>query len=148
MALKPGFHACVSRTHHGARCVTMYEHQYLQASQAVAINACMLSTKSHMLNFCEACAARCCYCDLWEPITPNKKTDFYYPKKRSKAQNKKYNNDFRTVVVSNSIPDALCDLNTSKYKRPRNKPNDVCLWKPAKTKQSWRNLITLICCEH
>ena len=26
----------------------------------------------------------------------------------------------------------LRDLHTSKYKRPRNKPNDGCLWKPAK----------------
>ena len=25
--LKPGFHTCVSRTHKGARCLTMYGHQ-------------------------------------------------------------------------------------------------------------------------
>ena len=28
--------------------------------------------------------------------------------------------------------DALHDLHTSKYKRPRNQPHDDCLWKPAK----------------
>ena len=30
------------------------------------------------------------------------------------------------------MPDALRDLHASKYKRPRNKPNYGCLWKPAK----------------
>ena len=25
--VKPGFHTCVSRTHNGARCLMMYEHQ-------------------------------------------------------------------------------------------------------------------------
>ena len=46
--------------------------------------------------------------------------------------NKKYNDDFQKVVISNAIPDALRDLHTSKHKKPCNKPEDGCLWKPAK----------------
>ena len=34
--------------------------------------------------------------------------------------------------VINPMLDALRDLHTSKYKRPRNKPDDGCLWKPAR----------------
>ena len=45
---------------------------------------------------------------------------------------KEKNNDFQKVVTFNSIPDALRDLHASKYKRPRNKPGDGWLWKPAK----------------
>ena len=30
-----------------------------------------------------------------------------------------------------SIPIVLRDLHTSKYRRPRNRPYDACLWKPA-----------------
>ena len=40
--IKPGFHTCVSRTHNGARCLTMYEHQWSQAITAFAIKACKL----------------------------------------------------------------------------------------------------------
>ena len=58
--------------------------------------------------------------------------DFLSSEKKSNAKNIKYNNDFRKVVIPNQIPDALCNLRTSKYNRPHNKPNDGCLWKPAK----------------
>ena len=57
---------------------------------------------------------------------------FCPPKKKSKAKNKKNNDDFRKVDISDEIPDALRDLHASKYKRPRNVPTDRCLWKPAK----------------
>ena len=121
--IKPGFHTCVSRTHNSARCLTTYGHQCSQAIPAFAIKPCVLATKSHMLNFCEACASMCCDCDRW---------DFRSSEKRAKLKTKKCNNDFRKVVISNAIPDAFRDLHSFKYKRPRNKPNDGCLWKPAK----------------
>ena len=91
-----------------------------------------------MLNFCEVCAAICCDCDLWD----TKRFSVFW-KKRARLKTKKYNNDFRKVVISDSIPDALRDLHTSKYKRPRNKPEYCCLKKPAKrnnvrtSKQLW-----------
>ena len=81
---------------------------------------------------CEACAAICCDCDLWKPITQDTKKIFCPPEKKSKAKNEKYNNDFRKVIASGWIPDALLDLYTSKYKRRRNKPNDGSWWKLAK----------------
>ena len=80
---------------------------------------------------CEACAAICCDCDLWKPITQDTKKDFRSSGKQARLRTKKYN-DFRKVVIFNSIPDALRNLHTSKYKRPRNKPNDGCLWKLVK----------------
>ena len=52
-------------------------------------------------------------------------------KKKSKTMEQFYNNDFQNVVVSNSIPDALSDLHSSKCKIPHNRPHDACLWKPA-----------------
>ena len=107
----------------------MYGHHCSQAISAFAIKACVLTTKSHALNFFEACAAVCCYCNLWKPRTQVTKR-FSGFRKKSKAQNKKYNNGFRKVVMSNAIPDALRDLHTSKYKY--NKPDDGCLWKPTK----------------
>ena len=49
-------------------CHSMYGHKCSQAIPAIAIEACVLATKSHVLNFFEACAAIYCDCDLWEPI--------------------------------------------------------------------------------
>ena len=43
--------------------------------------------------------------------------DFLSFKKKSKTKNQFYNNHFRKVVIFNSIPDALHDLHTSKYKK-------------------------------
>ena len=74
----------------------------------------------------------CCNCDLWEPITQDTKKIFCFPKKKSQANDKNYSNDFPKVAICNSIPDALRDSHTSRYKKPRNKPNDGCLWKSAK----------------
>ena len=119
--------------HNGARCLSMYEHHCSQAISAFATKACVVATKSHMLNFCEVCAAMCCDCDLWKPIMQETKR-FSVLRKKSKAQNKNSNRDFRKVVVSGSIPDGLRDLHTSKYKRLFNKPNDCCLRKLAKRK--------------
>ena len=119
----------------------MYGHHCSQAISAFAIKACVLATKSHALKFCEATI----YCDMWEPIMQDTK-GFFPPKKKSKAQSKKIqHNDFRKVLISNSIPDALRDLHTFKYKRLRNKPNDGCLWKPAKCNNEQT---TAIFCEY
>ena len=76
----------------------------------------------------------CCgVLSLWPVGTDNAghKEIFCLLKKRAKLKTKQFN-DFREAVICNSIPDALRDLHTSKYKRPRNKPSDGCLWKPAK----------------
>ena len=59
--IKPGFNTCVSRPHNSARWLTMYGHQCSQAIPAFAIKACVLATKSHMLNFCEVCAVTVTY---------------------------------------------------------------------------------------
>ena len=123
--VKPGFHTRVNRTHNNARCLSIHGHQCPKLIPAFAVKACLLETKSHMLNFCEASAAICCDCDMWEPITQDTNRFSVFRKKSSKAQNKKH--DFRKVVIFNSIPDALRDLHTSRYKRPRNKPDDGCL---------------------
>ena len=112
----------------------MYEHHCSQAITAFATKACDLATKSHMLNFCEGLRGLCR--DVlwqWYIETNNAKNnkDFLSSEKKSKAKTKNNNDDFRKVVISDWIPDALRDLHASKYKRPRNKPNDGCLWKPA-----------------
>ena len=70
-------------------------------------------------------------------------------KKKGKAKNKKNNDDFRKVVISDWIPDALRDLHGSKYQRPRNKPNTR--WLPMETgkaQQRLREQTTPICCDH
>ena len=48
---------------------------------------------------------------LWPVGTDNagRNKDFLSFKKRSKAKNRKYNNNFRKVIISNLIPDALRD---------------------------------------
>ena len=90
--LKPGFHTCVSRTHKGARCLTMYGHQWSQAITAFATKACELVTKSHMLNFREGLRGLCReMLWLWSIETNNarNKKDFLSSEKKSKAKNKK-----------------------------------------------------------
>ena len=69
---------------------------------------------------------------LWPMRTDNAGHKNDYLSSEKKEQGSKHKNDFREVVVSNSIPHVLRDSHTSKYKRPRNKTNDGCLWKPAK----------------
>ena len=61
-------------------------------------------------------------------------------KKGVKLKTKKNNDDFLKVVI--------CDLRASKYKRHRNKPNDGCLWKPAKRNSVCAEQTTPICCDH
>ena len=56
---------------------------------------------------------------------------FCLSEKKSSTKELFYN-DFRKVIIYNSIPDALHDLHASKYKRPHNRPYDACLWKSAK----------------
>ena len=77
---------------------------------------------------CKASAAICCDCDLRQPITQDTEKIFCPPKKRAWLKTK----HIRKVVIFISIPDALSDLHTFKYKRPRTKSNDGCLWKPTK----------------
>ena len=68
---------------------------------------------------------------------------FCLSEKKSKGEEQFYNDDFRKVIIYNSIPDALRDLHVYKCKRPHNRPYDACLWKPAKrnkvhtSKQLW-----------
>ena len=109
-------YTCVSKTHNSTRYLSMYGHHFSQAIPAFTIKACELATKSHMFNFCKTCAAICCDCDLWEPITKETKRFSVLRKKEQEqsSKQKKYNSDFRKVVISNSIPDALRDLHTSK----------------------------------
>ena len=126
MELKAGFYTPVNRTHNSARCLAMYGHHCSQTISAFAIKACMLATKSHMLNFFEACD-----CNHWQPIMQDTKRFSVLRKKKEQRSKQKINN-FRKVVVSNSIPHVLRDLHTSKYKRPRNKLDNGCLWKSAK----------------
>ena len=85
--LKSGFSACVSGTHNGARCLPMYRHHCSQAIPSFAIRPCMLATKSHMLNFCETCAAICC--DLSKLITQDTRK---FSVLRKKEQSSKQNN--------------------------------------------------------
>ena len=134
-----------------SRC--MDRHHCSQAIPAFATKPCVLAAKSYRLNFCEACAVICCDCDLWEPITQDTKRFSVLRKKRAKLNTKKYDHDFQKVVIFNSIPDALRDLHTSKYKRPRNKPDDGCLWKSAqrnnvRTSKQLRFVETSLYCKH
>ena len=124
--LKSGFHTCVSRTHNGARCLTMYGRQWSQSIPAFATKTCGLATKSHMLNFCGGLRG---LCDdmLWliykNQLHKNKK-DFLSSKKKQ-SQKQKNNNDFRKSLFL--IKYQTRNLHGSKYKRPRNKLNDGCL---------------------
>ena len=77
----------------------MYGRHCSQAIPAFAIQSCVLATKLHMLNFCEACAAICCHCDLREPITQGTKR-FLSFEKTAKLRTKQYNGDFRKVVIT------------------------------------------------
>ena len=86
--IKAGFHTCVCRTHNVSRCLSMYGQHCSQAISAFAIKACELATKSHMLNFCEACVAICCDCDLWSPIIQDTKRFSVLRKKRAKLKTK------------------------------------------------------------
>ena len=96
-----------------SRYIDTNAHKQSQPSQQKP--AC--SQQSHnMLNFCEACAAICCECDLWQPITQDKKDYLFSKEKEQSSKQKKYSNDFRKVVISNSIPDALRDSHTSDAK--------------------------------
>ena len=101
--LKPGFHTCVSRMHNGARCLTMYGHQWSQAITAFATKACEvatkayeIATKSDMLKFCEGLQGLCRdMLWLWSIETNNarNKKDCLSSEKKSIAKNKQKNND-------------------------------------------------------
>ena len=111
--------------------------QCSQANQAFGIKACVLSWKSHMLNFSERMRGLCRDM-LWlrpmETENAGCRKDFLHSGKKSMTKEWFHNNDFRDVAVYNSIPDALRDLHTSKCKRPHNRPYDACLW-------NWQNAI-------
>ena len=66
---------------------------------------------------------------LWSIETNNARNNKDFLSSEKKEQSQKNNDDFRNVVISDWIPDALRDLHVFKYKRPRNKPNDRWLWK-------------------
>ena len=90
-SLKAGFYTCVSRTHNGAQCLSIDGHQWSQAISAFAVKACVLATKSNMLNFCEGMWGLCWdMLWLWPVGADNagRKKIFCL-----KAQNQKYNYD-------------------------------------------------------
>ena len=76
---------------------------------------------------CEACAAICCEYNLLKPRKQKAKITFCFPEQKSKTKEQFNNNKFRKVVVSNSIPHELIDLQTFKCKRSHNRPYDACL---------------------
>ena len=101
-AIKPGFHTCVSRTHNGAQCLSVYGHHCSQAIPAFASKACELATKLHMLNFCEEMRGLCRNVWWLRPIETNNarnKKDFLCSEKKSQAKNKKDGNNFRKVII-------------------------------------------------
>ena len=90
LALKPGFHTCVSRTHNSSRCHKMYGHQWSQAITAFAIKACELATQSHMLNFCDGLRSLCRnMLWLWSIKTNNARNKKYFPSSEKKEQSQK-----------------------------------------------------------
>ena len=107
------------------------DHKRSQPSQQKPATSQQSRTCWTFARGCKACAAICCDCNLWKPKMQFAEKIFCPPKKWAKQKTKK-NNDFRKVIISDQIPDALRDLHASKYNRPRNKPNDGCLWKPVK----------------
>ena len=130
----PGFKSPTSPEFCQNRCLSMYRHQCSQAISAFATNAWVLATKSHMLNIYEV---------MWglfrgilwlQPMETENAVyskDFLF-KKNSKTKELFYNNNFPKVNIYNSMPNALRDLHTTKYKIPDNRPYDGYLWKPAK----------------
>ena len=87
--LKAGFRTNVSKTHSSAQCLPIYGHHCSQTNPPVATQACVLTSKLHMLNLfggCEACASMHCDCDLWDPRTKDTKDIFCPPEKKSKTQ--------------------------------------------------------------
>ena len=84
------------------RCMGTNAHKQSQPSQQKPACSQQSRTCWSFARGCEACAAICCGCDLWEPITQDTKQIFCPSEKKSKAENTKYN-DFRKVVVFNSI---------------------------------------------
>ena len=129
---KPGFYTCVI----GSSMPSDVWTPIITTIPTFAIKACMLTWKSHMLNFSEG-VRDLSHDMLWlQPIETNNTESrkiFCFLEKKSKNKEQPYNNDVQKVVVYNSVLDAFCNLHTSKCKRPHNKPYDVCLWKPAKT---------------
>ena len=71
-----------------AQRLSRHGHQCSRTIPAFATIACVLAPKLHMLNFCEACAAICCYCNIWELIIQDTKKIFCPLKKRAKLKTK------------------------------------------------------------
>ena len=88
---RPGSHTCVSRIHSGTRCIPIYGHQMLANNLSFRNKKLACSHKSPtcriFLRGCEACAAICCYCDLWKPRMPNAEKIFCFPEKRARSRN-------------------------------------------------------------
>ena len=72
--------------HNGTQCLSMYRHHSSQVIPAFAMKACVLATKSRMLNFCDACAAICGNCNLRELIMQVTKTFSVCQKKQRSKQ--------------------------------------------------------------
>ena len=121
----------------------MYGHRCSQAILAFATKAGVLSTKSHMLNFCEACAAICCYCDLWEPITQDTKRFSVPRKKRARLKTKNITTFGKALFVNQYWMRYVIHILPNTKDLAINLATDGCLWKPAKrnsvcmSKQLW-----------
>ena len=117
--LKPGFHTCVSRTHHSARCLKMYGHQWSQAITAFATKACELATKSHTLNFCEDLC-----CDmlwLWSIETNNvRKKDFLSPRKKEQSQKLRQRSESRYTDKMQEAKKNFCPPKKKQSQKQKN----------------------------
>ena len=95
--IKSGFHACVSKPHGGAQCLLIYEHHCSQTIRAFATKACVLTTKSHTMNFPEGLRGLCCDA-LWliyENMKAKYKNIFFFSEKRAKPKSNFITTTFR-----------------------------------------------------
>ena len=108
-------------------CMGTNAHKQFQPSQQKPASPQQIRTCWTFARACEACAAMCCDCYLWKPIMQDKKRFSLFRKERAKLQHRFSENRYFQLKTG-----CATRLHTSKYKRPCNKSNDGCLWKPAK----------------
>ena len=112
-------------------CVTCV-HQCSQAIPALALKPCVLAKKSSMLNFCQVCATICGDCHLWEPITQDTKRFAVLREKEQSTKQKNITTTFGKSLVLTQYRIRYTIYMPPNAKRPHNKPDDGCLWKPGK----------------
>ena len=114
-----------------ARYIGTNTHKQSQPSQQKPASSLQSRTRCTVGRGCEAWAAICCDCNLWK-LWKQYTAKFSVFRKKDQDQKLFCNNDFRTVIIYNSIPDALRDFHASECKRLHNRTYDGCLWKPTK----------------